>query len=163
MEDYGPPEDHPMENSDQYWGQGAAYWAANPHKTDYTAKYGILLDMVGAKGATFLMEGVSMQYASDIVKLVWSAGNRAGFSSYFIYENGGYITDDHVPINKVRGIPTIDLIHLDQNSQTGFYPYWHTTGDTFDKIDKADLARNAAILAVAVYGLADMPARLVEP
>jgi hypothetical protein len=151
VEDYGPPEDHPMDNSEQYWGQGAQYWANNPHKADYFAKYGILLDMVGAKDATFLMEGISMQYAADIVKSVWSAGNRIGYSSYFLFEKGGYITDDHVPINQIRNIPTIDLIHLDKNSQTGFYPYWHTTGDTFDKIDKNTLKVVGQTLLTVIF------------
>lgn len=139
VEDYGPPQDETVANSDQFWGQGAEYWANNPHKTDYFAKYGILLDMVGARNATFLMEGFSMEYAADIVKSVWAAGNRIGYSSYFLYDKGGYITDDHLPINRIRNIPTIDLIHLDKNSATGFYPFWHTTGDTFDKLDKNTL------------------------
>jgi hypothetical protein len=151
VEDYGPPQDETPENSDQFWGQGAQYWANNPHKADYFAKYGILLDMVGAKNATFLMEGISMQYASDIVKSVWSAGNRIGYSSYFLFEQGGLITDDHVPINRIRNIPTIDLIHLDKNSETGFYPYWHTTGDTFDKIDKNTLKVVGQTLLTVIY------------
>ncbi|MDP1621371.1 MAG: M28 family peptidase [Bacteroidales bacterium] len=151
VEDYGPPQDETKGNSEHFWGQGSAYWANNPHKTDYFAKYGILLDMVGAKNATFLMEGVSMQYAADIVKLVWSAGNRIGYSSYFLYENGGFITDDHVPINKIRNIPTIDLIHLDNNSETGFFPYWHTVGDTFDKIDKNTLKVVGQTLLTVIF------------
>ncbi len=151
VEDYGPPQDVTMANAEQYWGQGAQYWANNPHKTDYVAKYGILLDMVGAKNATFLMEGVSLEYATDIVKLVWSAGNRIGYSSYFLYEKGGYITDDHVPINKIMNIPTIDIIHLDKNSESGFYPYWHTTGDTFDKLDKNTLKVVGQTLLTVIF------------
>lgn len=150
-EDYGPPQDQEVDNSEQFWGQGAQYWANNPHKPGYFAKYGILLDMVGARNATFLMEGVSMQYAADIVRLVWSAGNRIGYSSWFLYENGGYITDDHVPINKIRNIPTIDIIHLDRNSATGFFPYWHTTGDTFDKIDKNTLKVVGQTLLTVIF------------
>jgi hypothetical protein len=151
VEDYGPPQDETTGNSEEFWGQGAQYWANNPHKPGYVAKYGILLDMVGARDATFLMEGVSMDYAADIVKLVWSAGNRIGYSSYFLFEKGGYITDDHVPINKIRGIPTIDIIHLDRNSATGFYPYWHTAGDTFDKLDKNTLKVVGQTLMTVVY------------
>ena len=139
VEDYGPHQEDKDSGSPDDWGLGALYWAKNPHVADYTAKYGILLDMVGATGATFLMEGISMENAADIVKLVWSTGNRIGYSSSFLFEQGGFITDDHVPINKYRHIPTIDLIHLDKNSPTGFYPYWHTTGDTYDKIDKNTL------------------------
>jgi Zn-dependent M28 family amino/carboxypeptidase len=150
-EDYGPPEDMKIANSDQYWGQGAQYWATNPHKAGYTARYGILLDMVGAKNATFLMEGVSMEYASDIVKSVWSTANRIGYSSYFLFEQGGYITDDHIPINKIMNIPTIDLIHLTKASGTGFYPYWHTTGDTFDKLDKNTLKVVGQTLLTVIF------------
>ena len=140
-----------MENAEQYWGQGAQYWANNPHKPDYFAKYGILLDMVGAKDATFLKEGVSMQYAADIVNHVWSTANRIGYSSYFLDDNWGSITDDHVPINTIRNIPTIDIIHLDKNSQTSFYPFWHTTGDTFDKIDKTTLKVVGQTLLTVIF------------
>ena len=38
----------------------------------YNYKYGILLDMVGAKNATFRKEGFSMQSAEDIVSQIWS-------------------------------------------------------------------------------------------
>ena len=151
VEDYGPPQDEFTGNSEEFWGQGAQYWANNPHKPGYFAKYGILLDMVGAKNATFLMEGVSMEYAADIVRNVWSIGNRIGYSSYFLFEKGGYITDDHVPINKIRNIPTIDIIHLDRNSESGFYPYWHTTGDTFDKIDKNTLKVVGQTLLTVIF------------
>ena len=151
VEDFGPPEGTKVPNADQYWGQGAQYWANNPHKTDYFARYGILLDMIGAKNATFLMEGLSMEYASNIVNSVWKTGNRIGYSSYFLFEQGGYITDDHVPLNKIRNIPTIDMIHLDKNSETGFYPYWHTTGDTFDKIDKNTLKVVGQTLLTVIF------------
>ncbi len=151
VEDYGPQQDVKVENSDQYWGQGAQYWAMNPHKSDYYAKYGILLDMVGAKNATFLMEGQSMEYAPDVVRSVWSTANRIGYSSYFLFEQGGYITDDHVPLNKIRHIPTIDMIHLVKNSENGFYPYWHTTGDTFDKIDKSTLKVVGQTLLTVIF------------
>jgi hypothetical protein len=130
---------------------GAIYWSNNPHKPDYSARYGILLDMVGAPGATFPMEGVSMQYASDILKLVWNTANRVGYSSYFLFEPGGYITDDHGPINKIRNIPTIDIIHLDKNSSTGFYPYWHTTKDNLASIDKTTLKAVGQTLLTVIY------------
>lgn len=152
VEDYGPPEDQRNgENTEQWWGQGADYWARNPHKTGYSARYGILLDMVGAPGATFPMEGVSMDYANDILKLVWNTAHRAGYSGYFVFEPGGRITDDHGPINKIMNIPTIDIIHLDKNSETGFYPYWHTTKDNLASIDKATLKAVGQTLLTVIY------------
>jgi Zn-dependent M28 family amino/carboxypeptidase len=152
VEDYGPPKDHQSaEATEDQWGLGSQYWSKNPHRPDYFAKYGILLDMVGASGATFLMEGISMQYAPDIVKLVWSAGGRSGFSNYFLYEQGTSITDDHLPINQIRNIPTIDIIHLDKNSETGFYPYWHTTKDNLAAIDKSTLKAVGQTLMTVLY------------
>jgi hypothetical protein len=139
-EDYGPPQDEEIaENAEDYWGLGSQYWANNPPRPDYYARYGILLDMVGAPDATFLMEGYSVDYASDVLRHVWDIANRAGFGGYFRYTRGGYITDDHLPVNRIRRIPMIDIIHLDQDSPTGFYPYWHTTGDNLSQIDKTTL------------------------
>ena len=153
VEDYGPPEDerNNLGNTEEFWGQGAQYWAKNPHVPDYYAKYGILLDMVGARNATFLAEGFSMYYAPNIVKRVWETAGRIGYSNYFIYDNGPQITDDHVPINRLKGIPTIDLIHLDKGSPTGFYPYWHTTKDNMASIDKATLQAVGQTLLTVIY------------
>ena len=152
VEDYGPPEDEKTgENTEKWWGQGAQYWAANPHKPGYTARYGILLDMVGAPGATFPMEGYSVQYANDILKMVWSTAGRIGYSGYFLFEPGGTITDDHGPINKILNIPTIDMIHLDRTSQFGFYPYWHTTKDNMAAIDKTTLKAVGQTLLTVIY------------
>lgn len=149
VEDYGPHQDEGAHNSTDQWGLGSQYWATNPHKPGYRAKYGILLDMVGASGATFYMEGISMEYAADIVRHVWTIGNRLGYSSFFLFENGGYITDDHYFVNKIANIPTINIIHQDRNTHSGFYPYWHTVGDTFDKMDKFTLkATGQTVLAV---------------
>ncbi len=151
VEDYGPHQEEIVDNSTDQWGLGAQYWSKNPHKADYSAKYGILLDMTGAPNATFYQEGISMQYAADIVKSVWSTANRIGYSSSFLEEPGNQITDDHVPINTIRNIPTIDIIHQDKNSATGFYPYWHTTGDTFDKIDKNTLKVVGQTLLTVIF------------
>lgn len=151
-EDYGPPQDQDTgEDTQKYWGLGSQYWARQPHRPDYAAAYGILLDMVGARNATFLMEGFSMDYAAWVVSKVWNMGVRLGYNAYFISDRAGYITDDHLPINSIRQIPTIDLIHLDQTSSTGFYPYWHTTGDRLDKIDPLTLEVVGKTVMAVVY------------
>ena len=151
VEDYGPHQETTAEHSNEQWGLGSQYWSKNPHKPGYSAKFGILLDMVGAANATFLMEGISMEYASDIVNKVWSTAVRIGYSSYFKFENGGYITDDHFFVNKIAGIPTIDIIHQDKNTSSGFYPYWHTAEDTFDKIDKFTLKAVGQTVLTVVF------------
>jgi hypothetical protein len=57
------------------------------------------------------------------------------------------------------GVPGLGMTH----DTAKYWEVHHSKADTFDKIVKADLAKNATILAVAVYALADMPERLLEP
>jgi hypothetical protein len=152
VEDYGPPEDQKEQtDTEDWWGLGSQYWARKPHVEHYFAKYGILLDMVGAPGATFLMEGISMQYAPDVVNQVWKTGNRIGYSAFFLFDKGTYITDDHLYVNKLLNIPTIDIIHLDRESKTGFYKTWHTTGDDLSSIDKYTLKAVGQTLLTVIY------------
>jgi hypothetical protein len=151
-EDYGPPQDSKSTtDSEDWWGLGTQYWCRQQHVENYFARYGILLDMVGAQGATFLKEGFSMDYAPEIVDLVWRTASRIGYSGYFFFEKGTYITDDHYFINKIKNIPTIDLIHLDRSSPTGFYHTWHTTGDNLSSIDKNTLKAVGQTLLTVVY------------
>lgn len=136
VEDYGPPEDSQIQSGNDLWGLGSQYWANNPHVPDYTARFGILLDMVGAAGARFPREGFSSYYAPDILNKVWDKAHQVGYGEFFTNEEGTFINDDHYYINKIRRIPTIDIIHLDPNSVNGsFFDYWHTSEDTLDKID----------------------------
>jgi hypothetical protein len=140
LEDYGPPQDAQRSGSEDNWGLGSQFWANNPHKTNYRARYGILLDMVGVKDATFMKEGFSMMYAPSKVKKVWDMANDLGYGKYFVNERGGYITDDHYYVNKIMYLPTINIIHLDTQSANGsFFDHWHTVNDNLENIDKATL------------------------
>lgn len=151
-EDYGPPQDQMQgEDTSDWWGLGTQFWAKQPHVTGYSARYGILLDMVGASNATFLMEGISMTFASHIVKKVWTTGSNLGYSDYFIFEQGNPVTDDHLFINRILNLPTIDIIHLDRNSKNGFFPYWHTVKDNIDVIDKNTLKAVGQTLLTVIY------------
>ena len=95
-EDYGAPQDEKHAGVEDDWALGSQYWSKNPHKAAYTARYGILLDMVGAENATFKLEATSMYYAPDIMNKVWRIAAKIGYSSYFLAENSNGITDDHV-------------------------------------------------------------------
>lgn len=151
VEDYGPPQELQMHGSN-FWGLGSQYWSNNTHDPDYIARYGILLDMVGATDATFLMEGHSMLYASGILKKVWTVGNRLGYTNYFLFESAGYIDDDHKYVNEIAKIPTIDIIHLDtESSGSSFFEHWHTLGDTMDKIDKETLKAVGQTLLTVIF------------
>ncbi|MBN1340053.1 MAG: M28 family peptidase [Bacteroidales bacterium] len=140
LEDYGEPSGDQFSGKPDTWGLGSQYWSRNPHKPGYTARFGMLLDMVGNEEATFLMEGFSMEYAPKIVRKVWTIAGRIGFSNYFLFKDGGYITDDHYYINKITGIPTINIIHLTDKSPNGsFFNEWHTISDNMAVIDRKTL------------------------
>ena len=152
LEDWGPPDFEEHQYKDENWGLGSQYWAKNPHVPGYQANYGILLDMVGAKNLQYKKEYYSMMYARYIVDLVWQTARNMGYDDVFINEKGGAISDDHIFINKYIKIPTIDLIHLDSHSSNGsFFEYWHTTGDTMDKIDKNSLLITGKVVGTVVY------------
>jgi hypothetical protein len=144
-------EDGGKVGDNESWCLGSQYWAKNKHKPDYVAEYGINLDMVGAKGATFLQEVVSLRYAPKVVEKVWNTAHQIGYGGFFpIYKHPGEIIDDHYYINTIAGIPFIDIIHLTMNSGS-FFPHWHTHGDNLDAIDKRTLKAVGQTVLAVVY------------
>ncbi len=144
-EDYGNPSDG---NS---YCLGSQYFAARPPFTDNFPKFGINLDMVAAQSATFYCEGYSMEYASDIVFKVWDIANELGHKNTFVPENSSAITDDHFFINSILGIKTIDVIHHDPSTETGFGSYWHTQKDNMDAVNKGTMQIVGHTLLGVIY------------
>ena len=96
--------------------------------------------MVGGKNAKFYIEQASMAYAPEIVAKVWGEAANAGYSNVFINQTGGAITDDHIPVNQIAKIPTIDIIpYYPEMSPNVFGPVWHTVNDNIDNIDRKTL------------------------
>lgn len=143
-------EDWGTNDVEDSWALGTQYWAKNPHVAGYTARFGILLDMVGARGAQFSKEILSLQHAPAVVDEVWRMAQDSGYSSFFKNEAGGAITDDHIQVNNM-GIKCIDIIDMRTDSPTGFFEWWHTTGDTLDKIDASTLKAVGQTVANVVY------------
>lgn len=151
-EDWGVPRWSDMPDNGDSYALGAQYWSANPHKPGYKARYGILLDMVGGQGSQFWREGMSMQYAPDLVKKVWAAAKVAGYGSLFVDRDGAYVTDDHVPVNEKAKIPTIDIIAYYPDCQaSSFGPTWHTVNDTMEFIDKSTLGAVGQTVVQVLY------------
>ncbi len=139
-EDWGTPQWADRSDEGNTWALGAQYWAAHLHRPDYKPLYGILLDMVGGEGARFYHEGYSEHYASHVVSRVWRAAQAAGYGSFFPRQQGGTVTDDHVPVNEVAGIPCIDIIpYYPDCRQSSFGSTWHTLHDDMQHIDKNTL------------------------
>jgi hypothetical protein len=143
-------EDSGAHDVDDSWAIGTAYWASHLPYTDVFPSYGILLDMVGGKGARFHREYFSQRNAGAIVDKVWNTAKALGHDSSFIDAVGGAITDDHIPVNEA-GIPCIDIIEC-YNEQTGaFNPTWHTTADNLDNIDTTTLSAVGSTLINVIY------------
>ena len=149
-EDYGVPS-FLNDYSQNSWCLGSQYWAKNPHIQNYKAEYGILLDMVGSKNATFYKESYSLQYAAPVVERVWGMARSLGYGKYFMNASGGSVIDDHLYVHQGRGIPCIDIINHDPSTSHGFGKYWHTQQDTMDNIDRETLKAVGQTLLETIY------------
>lgn len=150
LEDYGEPQNTQSAKEDN-WALGSQYWSKNPHIPGYKARFGVLLDMVGAADAIFTMEGTSMYYAPDIMQKVWKIAHNLGYKQYFSEQKTGAITDDHLYINRNAGIPTIDIIHYHPENRNGFFEHWHTVNDNLSVIDKNTLKVVGHTVASLIY------------
>ncbi len=145
-EDHGQPG-----GASETWCLGSQYWAQKV-KPEYvkTVRYGILLDMVGAKGAVFPREGTSMYYASDIVEKVWSAAANLGMGNLFVNSVTGQTVDDNLFINKYSSIPCIDIVHYDPAEQD-YGPTHHRHTDNTSNIDPNTLDAVGRLLLDVIY------------
>ncbi len=129
------------------WCLGSQYWSRNLSRAQRPA-YGVLLDMVGAKGATFPKEGTSLYYARSIVDKTWSLAQSMGYGHFFINDQVPGITDDHQFINDITGIPTIDIINYPNG---GFGAYHHTSDDNMEIIDRQTLRAVGQVVTALIY------------
>jgi len=82
----------------------------------------INVDMIGDKDLNLAWNSGS---SLPLQMLVWTTAAKLGYTANFPH-TGGVTGDDHVPFLD-RGVPSLDLIDFDDD-------YWHTTGDTMDKL-----------------------------
>jgi len=146
VEDYGAPS---LDNSffdlqsmNDTWCLGSQYWCYNLDANYKKPNFGILLDMVGAKGAVFTKEEISRKYAGYHLNKVWKLAEFLGYGDYFQKKIAPPITDDHTYINQLTLIPTIDIIHYDLSPYSGrfdFGRFHHTHQDNMEIIDKKTL------------------------
>jgi len=152
-EDYGEPEWLPNRDADYTdWCLGSQYWARKPHTLGYRAKYGILLDMVGARGAVFHREGTSMALAPGIVDKVWSTARKMGHGDLFRNRVTPQTIDDNLFVSQLAGIPSANIVHYHLDTRMmGYFPQHHTHGDNLDAIDPDVLEVVGQVLTQVVY------------
>jgi glutaminyl-peptide cyclotransferase len=135
------------------WCLGSQYWSASVTKQENKPKYGILLDLIGAKGATYSKEGISATYAGDLQNKIWELAAAMGKGNIFINAPIGQITDDHYYVNTIAGIPTVDII---ETKPSGYFAaYHHTHDDNIESIDRENLAAVIQVVTAAIYKMSD--------
>lgn len=150
-EDYGIPSFYTGVDVKDSWALGAQYWTRRPHIPGYRPRYGILLDMVGGRNATFGRESYSEQFAEPVLKKVWQTAWELGYGNYFVDTRSGYITDDHVYVNTIARIPSINILDYNPQNRKGFNDQWHTLDDNMEHIDRATLKAVGQTVLTVVY------------
>jgi glutaminyl-peptide cyclotransferase len=148
-EDYGQPADSKLPQVNDSYCLGSQYWAKTPHVPDYKAMFGINLDMVGASDAVFMKETFSVTYADWLSQYVWNIAAQMGYSSLFVPQLVGAITDDHLYVIRGRKIPMIDVIHY--TNESGFGVHWHTHRDDMSWISKNTLEAVGRVMLQVLY------------
>lgn len=125
---------------------GAAFFAK--HQSTPKPDYGILIDMVGDKNLRIPVEEYSYYMAKNLVSQFYSHAKSIGLQDTFPYVKGGWITDDHKPLNEAN-IPTMDLIDFT-------YPQWHTVKDlpeycSADSLGKVGLMLESWLLKTPAF------------
>ncbi len=146
-EDYGEKNGE----DEKTWGLGSQYWSANFHRPGYDARYGILLDMVGSRGARFPQEGFSLRYARPQVEKIWTLANQMGYGNFFVNSPAPAVLDDHYFVNTIAKIPMVDIINKPAQSESGFGEYWHTHNDNMDIIERRTLRAVGQVVLAVVY------------
>ena len=137
-EDFGPGTD------DMFFG--SRHFAANL-PSGYRPLYGVLLDMVGDRDLRIPVEGYSAEKAPEVVQRVWAVARDLGYGEVFVNTPGGYVSDDHVPLNDA-GIRTIDIIDFEYGPGNRF---WHTLADAPENTAPESLDIVGEVVTELVY------------
>jgi Zn-dependent M28 family amino/carboxypeptidase len=95
------------------------------------------------------VQACAVEQLADLLRLLEPVGATAA-------RDGGGGAD--IGPMKPAGVALLSL----NPDMTHYFDVHHTHADTLDKIDRHDLSRNVAAMAVVAYVLADMPVRLGE-
>lgn len=117
----------------------AREYAARPPAHRY--RWGVLLDMVGDKHLQIYREINSMRTREqrELVAAIWNTARELGVRE-FIHANKYEIRDDHIPLNNIARIPTINIIDFEYPTARG-PSYWHTTRDVPENCSPESLAK----------------------
>ena len=118
------------EGRDKYF-LGSTYFANDYKNNPPQGRYaeGVLFDMIGDKELKIYYEANSLRFAKPVARSFWKQAQRLGVKA-FVMRVRHDIRDDHLPLNEIARIPTIDVIDFDYpRPGIGAPSYWHTQQD----------------------------------
>jgi len=119
-----------QEGRDRYF-LGSTYFAKQYKDSPPAVPYqsGVLFDMIGDKELKIYYETNSLRYAKPVARSFWMTAKDLGVRA-FVMRARHTIRDDHLPLNQIAEIPTIDVIDFDfPRPGIGVPSYWHTQQD----------------------------------
>ena len=139
-------EDLGIPGENETYCQGSRFFAKNlpiPRPDE-----AINLDMVGDKQLVLPIERYSLEYHPKLVRHLWDRAKDMGLDA-FIGRVDYAIYDDHVRLNEIAGIPSIDIIDFKYpNSYTNF---WHTLNDIPENCSEESLGQVGALMVDYIY------------
>lgn len=146
-------EDQGDDSNNQSWCLGSQFWSKSVADNEEKPEFGILLDLVGAKGATYSKEEISSRMAGTIQNKIWQLASAMNKGNLFVNAQIGQIMDDHFYVNTIAGIPTVDII---ETKPSGYFAdYHHTHNDNANAIDKTNLAAVIQVVTAVIYKSSD--------
>ncbi|MCT4666212.1 MAG: M28 family peptidase [Flavobacteriales bacterium] len=142
--------DQGQDNLMSTYGVGSQAWV---QENTQQYEYGIVINKVGNKNATFVKEEFSGFFCGDIQEKIWQVAKKKDLQAYFPAQNITHLLiDDHYFINNnSRGnIPT--LLITDYRSKTkSYFPQWHQQEDQMNQIDKNTLKAVGQVILEFLY------------
>ena len=126
---------------------GSTYFAKQVKAGEVEGSYvcGILVDMIADKSLQIYWEKNSRRYCQITCDSVWQVARELGIEE-FRAEPRHQINDDHIPLNEIAKIPTINIIDFDYPDPTRPKGYWHTLQDIPENCSADSLAKVGWVL-----------------
>ena len=139
-------EDLGVPGENETYCQGSRFFAKNlpiPRPDE-----AINLDMVGDKQLVLPIERYSLEYHPKLVRHLWDRAKDMGLDA-FIGRVDYAIYDDHIPLNEIAGIPSIDII--DFKYPNSYANFWHTMNDIPENCSEESLGQVGALMVDYIY------------
>ena len=139
-------EDQGVPGVNETYCQGSRFFAKNlpiPRPDE-----AINLDMVGDKQLVLPIERYSLEYHPKLVRHLWDRAKDMGLDA-FIGRVDYAIYDDHIPLNEIAGIPSIDII--DFKYPNSYANFWHTLNDIPENCSEESLGQVGDLMVDYIY------------